>query len=321
MIIVTRDTSGMDSDSDTSMATDTATDIDRDEETSRGVLSPLSADDEITTYFDEEPHSAASSSVSSKSSAELNESNTHHLRSCVAQNLEDLLRYASIIRQYNVARTRRKGEDYDPSSDSESTDDDNDNDDNDEAIFRGGMQQLPISARFRSYVNMVLQEELGPHRFGDINVSWLKERLENAMMRRWRRLCYQHKRAKNRSGNSRLIRSSAPVAPTAGGLARSTNENAHPSGRDREEHHEATRLHKAGSLVSGATTFQSKATISGVNRPRTNSAKSASRVGAPDLSLPKVPRVEVIHRGFLYDCPYCEALPILRKPMNRSSWK
>ncbi|KAK5710290.1 hypothetical protein LTR17_018996 [Elasticomyces elasticus] len=269
---------------------------------------------------DEESGSVASSSDLSYMSDHLlkfNDSHRQNLQDCIVRNINDLLHFASLIRQYNVDRSRRRGEDYEPSTDNEDSDSDDDRPDS--------AQRKPIGAKFQSYINTVVQVELGPRRAAEQGLGWLKDRLQNSMMRRWRRLCYHHKRAKQlrKRDYALLAPPSAPTTfvPTTFVLlqtARSTGDLA-----SEPKMGIAAPLNAAPSILSGATTFQSKATISGLHVPKSNTAKSASRPGVPHTSLPSLPNVVPLGSDNAFDCPYCDALPRVprgQSQRDRSIW-
>ena len=143
------------------------------------------------------------------------------------------------------------------------------------------------------------------------------------MIRRWRRTCYRHAHAENLAARSKAMEEVKPVVPDLTEFdalfnpVKAVQKSASESGKPASK----ALVDVAGSVVSAATTLESTFSVSRRLETRTNTAKSASRAGGTELSLPSIPRCEKLGSEYIYDCLYCGRLPVTHTPLSSRSWK
>ena len=275
--------------------------------------------DEEVEACSEDGISLSESSETSDDGLELtNSSQAPALKGCIAENVSDLLRYAALIRQYSRNKTGKRSDLYSPPG---SDDDSSDVDNHDE---RPGTPSKPsLSHRFASHVDTVLMREFGPERIKDPVLAYLRERLRVSVIRRWRRICYRRAHAEHLGALSRVREEDPTVVPDLSEFGALFDPPV-PQQSSQSETEEGANEAKSGtvkSVISAATTLESKFSFTRRPAVRTNTTKSASRVGGTDLSLPPIPRSEQVGTDYVYDCPYCGRLPIVQKPLGRQTWK
>lgn len=235
----------------------------------------------------------------------------------ISESVDDLLRYAALIRQFSKAKSESRAEQYSPAA-SDHDESDSGNEEDSEYTSR------PSSGvRFAAHVDHVVQRELGPQRYADPSLAYLRGRLKSSMVRRWRRTCYRHSHAESLAARTRP-KPQIDIPNSHSAQRDLTVDVAHTVQRPDLETDKPVR--KASSIVSNAvfstaTTLQSSFSISKAPPARSETAKSASRVGGVELSLPPVPSCRRIGSDYTYDCPYCGRLPITRKPFTNRSWR
>ena len=87
------------------------------------------------------------------------------LRDCIFENLDDLLRYAALIRQYSRTKTKSRADHYSPP-----VSDDNSSTNGDEHHDR---KKPSLSVKFSNHAEYVLQREFGPQRYADLSLIGL----------------------------------------------------------------------------------------------------------------------------------------------------
>jgi hypothetical protein len=229
------------------------------------------------------------------------------LKDCVLENLHDLLRYAAFIRQYSRLKPKNRADFFSPPASDDSSDD-NDDDDRD---------RPSLSAKFKAHIEHVIRRELGPNRYADLELAYMKERLRASMLRRWRRTCYSRAHAEKLAAYSETAQEATPVVHDEAGFASSAQSPENPGAVAADEPSRAI----PPSTISGATTLESTFSVSKKLDARTNSIKSTSRAGGASLSLPPVPKCEPLGSEYVYDCPYCGRLPVTRTPLDGTTWK
>lgn len=236
----------------------------------------------------------------------------------ISENIDDLLRYATLIKQSSRTKANSRADRYSPPS---SEDDSSDAEDDD-----GGRDtnRPSFAARFGIHAELVLRREFGPQRYDDPSLGYLKARLQSSMVRRWRRICYQHARAEHLAARNRTkaqqrdtLSTELPHYDAVTALAPLTE----PSDVETKIASPKASTVVSHSAFSTATTLQSGFSISKVSEARSTTAKSASRVGGSQLSLPPIPACQQLDSGFVYDCQYCGSLPMTKKRLTSRTWR
>ena len=263
--------------------------------------------------------------ISNSSDASEDDIETHDtalIRTAVEENISDLLRFASLIRQQSTSRTLQGGETYDPSSSDDESSDESDYSDNGSGgqnVLEIHKNHVPLSSRFQTHAEYVLMRELGPQRFDEPESKLLKDRLLRTMMTRWRRVCYRNARGKRFAKMMAEAKEDQPPLVETHALQLQTYFS--PAAKIENLKVTTETLSKPRSSLGGATTLASEFSLSGQRQLKSNTQKSASRTGGHDLTLPTIPKVEYVRDGYLYNCSYCGVLPTTKKPLDRYTWK
>jgi len=268
------------------------------------------------------------SSSSSSSSAPLEDSNgardSAPWKTAVENNIGDLLRFASLIRQQSTSRALQGGGTYDPLSADVSDSSDEGSDGTAISAMRK-KNHVSQSAQFQAHAEYVLRREIGLERSKRPEVKLLQDRLLKTMMTRWRRICYRSARGQRLAKMAKAkAKEDEPQLTQTLGLQ--SQVYFFPGTRYEKLDTTVPQVspetgHMPRSSVGGATTLASEFSFHGQGHFKSNTQKSSSRDGRDDLSLPTMPTVEYVGDDYLYNCPYCGILPMMKKPFDRHTWK
>lgn len=235
----------------------------------------------------------------------------------IDESIDDLLRYAALIRRTSKTKSETRADRYSPPESDRSESEGND-------VSQGDTENtISRSSRFALYADHVLSRELGPRRCTDSSVLYLKARLKSSMLRRWRRMCYRHAHAKSLA--SRTVLSTQPgdldepwaELNVASGTASHMASSSAPTTTSTQDKIAPPSI----AALSSATTLKSDFRVQKPPPAPSETAKSTTRVGSAALSLPPIPHCHTISSEYVYDCPYCGRLPIAQKPLTARSWR
>lgn len=240
--------------------------------------------------------------------------------------LDDLLRLATLIRQRKSENRTRRAEAYKPTYDDFDSDDDHD-ESNDGHATQAADDDDPLGIAYGKFADVVIRREIGPENFDSNQKDYMTKRLKTSMMKRWRRICYQHAHAKRLTGQIAPSRDARDkkrlqLAMILSQTATSTiqQENPFPVGSFQK-----TSIQKQLNIEtysqSAATTFPSDYSVAQAQNLRVPSSKAASRVHDIDVNLPRLPPALEKPNGYMYHCPYCSIPQEVTRPLDARGWK
>lgn len=180
--------------------------------------------------------------------------------------------------------------------------------------------------RFESFAQAVLNREMGPEGFGMATKSYLKERLLQMMMKKWRRICYNH-------GHAKRLRGQSDTATQLSTQQKKNEISLNPSASAFMPSQIAARLEQMDVSQtkiyhpprtfsqSAATTLPLDLPVLNPQRLKSLSSKSTARVDDIDTNLPPPPLMQAQSKGYLFVCPYCGLPQEVARRTDQKAWK
>lgn len=282
--------------------------------------SPISEDeeedDDIGSYSEDGTESSSEDGADKSKPALSKDYTIHALCNSAKENVEDLLRYAALIRQHSASKVKDREELHSPQRSEE--------DDSDASHDEGGhASAASLTTRFEIHAKLVLRREFGPERYDDPSLAYLKDRLISAMVRRWRRTCYRHDHAKSLASKvgTAARNNVQPTSRPTTGIVVQPAQDSRTTDAGTDKLLASAPSVTAGTIISAATTLQSSFSYTKEPQPRSETVKSASRAGGMEHSLPPLPLYQRVGSEYVHDCLYCGRLPVTRKPFTTRSWR